>query len=596
MRHVDRLRSRFPKKMGDRPNQVGGQPVDTQDVSDSSQQEGTWRARPALSVLLKILIYTTPIAIALATTATVRSLMPVPTDRTGWVLWWALLLGVGAISAMVVERFSRRLFPLATLLKLTMLFPDRAPSRFRVARQSGSLRALKDHDADKDHPGYAAGTILALITALSAHDRVTRGHAERVRVFTDLLSEELGLHERDRAKLRWAALLHDIGKLSVDPLVLNKASKLDEAEWAAIRKHPSEGAKIAAPLLEWLGPWGGAIAQHHERFDGKGYPAGLAGTHICYAARIVSVADAYDTMTSARSYQKPRVTAAARQELVACAGTQFDPPVVKAFLAIALPRLLWATGPVSLLVHLPFLAHLQEIGQASIAAAAQTATVAAVSGITAVALLAPAARAAGQPVVHMRAAASQQVAQPAPGYAWDSSTHPHHGGNPGTSPGSGGPGGSGGGQQAPNSPGSGGSGSGGSGSGGSGSGGSGSGGSGSGGSGSGGSGSGGSGSGGSGSGGSGGSQSGSASQAINRIQALRALIAGSGIDGPTMDGLAFRLDDAAAKVGNDQLQAAVNRLAEFTSKVSLGVSKGKIDAVEGATWNAEAQAIELLLA
>jgi hypothetical protein len=144
-------------------------------------------------------------------------------------------------------------------------------------------------------------------------------------------------------------------------------------------------------LIEWLGLWGQAIAHHHERVDGTGYPAGLAGEGISLGGRTVSVADAYDTMTSTRSYQKPKATGVTRQELVANAGTQFDPSVVRAFLAISLPRLLWATGPLSLIAHLPFLGQLQQIGQTSIAAATQTATVAAVAGVTAISLVGPSA-------------------------------------------------------------------------------------------------------------------------------------------------------------------------------------------------------------
>ena len=151
---------------------------------------------------------------------------------------------------------------------------------------------------------------------------------------------------------------------------------------------------MAAPLKEWLGPWGQAIAHHHERVDGTGYPAGLAGDGISLGGRIVSVADAYDTMTSARSYQRPKATAAARAELVANAGSQFNASIVRAFLDL-LPRLLWATGPISLVAHLPYFAQLRQIGQMSIAAATQTATATAVAGVTAVSLLGPATFARG---------------------------------------------------------------------------------------------------------------------------------------------------------------------------------------------------------
>lgn len=364
------------------------------ETHDGSTREGSWQPRPWLSRLLRLAVFVFPLGSALAATSLAHEMMPMPASRWGWVLWWAVLLGLGVVAAILTERVARRFLPLATLLKVSMLFPEQAPSRFRVARRAGSPSTLKRrHEPGQgvaDDEGSSAATILALTTALSHHDRRTRGHSERVRVFTDLLSEQLKLPEPDRARLRWAALLHDVGKLSVGTGILNKREPLSEDEWGAIRRHPIEGRLFAAPLLEWLGPWGEAIVQHHERFDGMGYPNGLDGQTISYAARIVAVADVYDTMTSARSYRQPVATRAARQELVACAGTQFDPLVVRAFLEISLPKLLLATGPVSLMVHLPFLARLQQIGQASIASAATTATASVAAGVTAIGLIGPA--------------------------------------------------------------------------------------------------------------------------------------------------------------------------------------------------------------
>jgi outer membrane biosynthesis protein TonB len=296
------------------------------------------------------------------------------------------------VVAIGAERVARRFLPLATLLKLSMLFPTGAPSRFKVARKAGSLRQLEDlsvQDASGD-AGRAAETILALVAALGAHDRRTRGHAERVRVYTDMIADELELPEFDRYRLRWSALLHDIGKLSIDASILNKSEPLTGEEWSVLRLHPAEGMRMIEPLAGWLGPWADTILHHHERFDGSGYPSGLAAEEINVGARIVAVADTYDTMTSARSYKRPIGARAAREELVWCAGSQLDPNVVRAFLAISLPRLLWAAGPSSLLVHLPFLMRLRAVGQVGIASAARAATASAVAGVVAVGLVAPA--------------------------------------------------------------------------------------------------------------------------------------------------------------------------------------------------------------
>ena len=246
-----------------------------------ARPEAAWQAHHVLSALLRCIIFAVPIAAALTATWAARSVLPTPSSTGGWAMWWVSLLVIGLGVSLATERIARRLLPLAMLLKLAMLFPDQAPSRFRVARHAGSVGQLRS-DLGGEQPDEAvndrAGKILGLVTALAAHDRKTRGHAERVRVFTDLLTKQLKLPEEDRYRLRWAALLHDIGKLSVEPDTLNKPSALDAAEWESIREHPHEGARLAGPLLGWLAPWGDAIPEHHERFDGGDTRPGWLGT------------------------------------------------------------------------------------------------------------------------------------------------------------------------------------------------------------------------------------------------------------------------------------------------------------------------------
>jgi hypothetical protein len=261
---------------------------------------------------------------------------------------WISIAAIGSLLTLVVfERAARRLLPLAALLNVSLLFPDKAPARFAVARRTGTPRELRERmeaarsSGQVDHAQDLA-TVIELVLALNVHDRASRGHSERVRVFTDLLTTELKLPEEDRARLRWAALLHDVGKLEVPASLLNKPAAPDEAEWVVLRRHPEDGARMVAPLLPWLGGWGAAVVQHHERYDGTGYPRGLKRNEISLAARIVSVADVYEVMTAPRPYKRPMSVVVSRQELIRVAGTQLDPVIVRAFLNISSGNL-WRT-------------------------------------------------------------------------------------------------------------------------------------------------------------------------------------------------------------------------------------------------------------
>ncbi|HVE62987.1 MAG TPA: HD domain-containing phosphohydrolase [Mycobacteriales bacterium] len=323
--------------------------------------ENHWRAHPFLGFLVRAAVVLVPLAVSVAASLALIAVLPAPSSLLESAAWWALVLGVAWMVTWAVDRVGRRALPLAVLLELSLVFPDRAPSRLRAARgatvrEIGS-RLTKLRGADG--PAQAdevAEMLVTLVGVLGLHDPKTRGHSERVRAYVDLISAELHLPEEDRTRLRWAALVHDLGKLTVPREVLNGGSDLSAEDWAQLRRHPEEGRRLAAGLLPWLGPWGHTVEQHHEQWSGGGYPRGLAGDQISQGARIVAVADAFEVMTTNRTYARARSAGAARAELSRCAGTQFDPAVVRAFLQISLGRLRWTLGPLSWLSVLPFAA------------------------------------------------------------------------------------------------------------------------------------------------------------------------------------------------------------------------------------------------
>ncbi len=177
-------------------------------------------------------------------------------------------------------------------------------------------------------------TVMSLANSIEAKDPYTRGHCQRVMEISCELARALGLSEEDIDDLRYAAILHDIGKIGISANILNKQGKLTDEEFDEIKKHPIIAYNILKDI-EFLKNGLSGILQHHERFDGKGYPNGLKNDQICTFGRILSVADAFDAMTSDRPYRKGMDMEEAIEELKRCKGTQFDPEIVDVLVLMA---------------------------------------------------------------------------------------------------------------------------------------------------------------------------------------------------------------------------------------------------------------------
>ncbi|HSI06342.1 MAG: HD domain-containing phosphohydrolase [Myxococcota bacterium] len=216
----------------------------------------------------------------------------------------------------------------------------RAGHRFTEGQRKGlavlSSRAASAIENNRMHEGLRSTfteTIEGLARALEAKDPYTAGHSDRVAVYARLIAQSLGMSQPDIDRVYHGGLMHDIGKIGINLSVLNKPQKLTEAEYEMFKSHTVKGKRIVEPIsfLNHLIPF---IYSHHEAWNGRGYPDGLAGTDIPFDGRLMAVADSYDAMTSNRPYRKALPHDIAILELTRCSAKQFDGDVVKAFLAV----------------------------------------------------------------------------------------------------------------------------------------------------------------------------------------------------------------------------------------------------------------------
>jgi hypothetical protein len=236
-----------------------------------------------------------------------------PQSRVGLDLkLWLTDLGYGAFGVLIAALWSV-LGPFTPVLVLIPVFV----ARWAVAQFAAQQRAYE-------------ATVSALCQAVETKDFYTRGHSERVSRGAVMIATEIGMRLERVGAIRYAGMLHDVGKLGVPTSVLQKRSSLTDDEYAAVQLHPMRGLDIVREI-GFLDEALAGIMHHHERIDGRGYPMGLAGDEIPEFARVLAVADAFDAMTSDRSYRGARPVPEAIAELRKWAGKQFDPAFVDAF-------------------------------------------------------------------------------------------------------------------------------------------------------------------------------------------------------------------------------------------------------------------------
>ena len=196
------------------------------------------------------------------------------------------------------------------------------------------LKKAEDHMYKKklfESPSMRGKTINTIISTLHEKNKREEQHSHRVSTLCESMGKALGLPEDEIEELKTVGLLHDIGKIAIEENILNKPGKLTEEEWEEIKRHPEIGYRILSTVND-MSEMAEYVLAHHERWDGMGYPKGLKGEEIPLQSRIIAIADAYDAMTSERSYRNALPEEVAIEELKINAGIQFDPELIRVFI------------------------------------------------------------------------------------------------------------------------------------------------------------------------------------------------------------------------------------------------------------------------
>lgn len=221
----------------------------------------------------------------------------------------------------------------------TTMVHDSQPQRLMMSLLHQSGIACQNARLIQTLSGLIVDVAIAMALAIESRDPYTGGHVMRVTAYALLLAGRAGLGPADTARLRLGGMLHDIGKVAVPDAILRKPGRLDDDEMTVMKTHAAVGHQIISPIPQ-LAPIAPIVRSHHERFDGKGYPDGLAGEGIDLLARVAAIADTYDAMTSDRPYRKGLAVPVAMAEVRKMAGTQFDPDLAAHFVGLTAEELL----------------------------------------------------------------------------------------------------------------------------------------------------------------------------------------------------------------------------------------------------------------